>query len=304
MNLYAGHGRLGEPVFARLILDAGLRRRRRHRAHAMGVTSELPAVCALATGSVGITPLDQASGYQTIANGGVHCEPYAVASISRGDQLLYTHRPDCDAVLSRDVAHRSPTMMVGVVEHGDRGGAAILVRALADRRQDRDREREHERLVRRVHAPGRRRRSGWGRRACRSRWRVLRRRRLRRHGRGADLARLHGARDAGYAGRWSSRRRSRRRARSRTWSDHEQAAREQTLARGPLQGQRRDGGLVPAGGHGRRAGARPAARSRCSASPSRSTSAPASPPMVDRPEGRRAHAAEAHARACGRWTSS
>jgi membrane peptidoglycan carboxypeptidase len=108
-------------VFARLILDAGLQETV-DMAHAMGVTSELPPVCALATGSVGITPLDQASGYQTIANGGVHCEPFAVATISRGAQLLYTHRPACERVLNRTVASVITDMMVGVVEHGTAAG--------------------------------------------------------------------------------------------------------------------------------------------------------------------------------------
>ena len=121
MDLYSATADSVNLVFARLILDAGLQETV-DMAHAMGVTSELPPVCALATGSVGITPLDQASGYQTIANGGVHCEPYAVASISRGDQLLYTHRPDCERVLSRTVAAVITDMMVGVVEHGTAAG--------------------------------------------------------------------------------------------------------------------------------------------------------------------------------------
>ena len=117
MDLYQATADSVNLVFARLILDAGLQETV-DMAHAMGVRSELPPVCALATGSVGISPLDQAAGYQTIANGGVHCEPYAVASISRGSQLLYTHRPDCERVLSRTVAAVITDMMVGVVEHG------------------------------------------------------------------------------------------------------------------------------------------------------------------------------------------
>ena len=59
MDLYAATADSVNLVFARLILDAGLQETV-DMAHAMGVTSELPPVCALATGSVGITPLDQA----------------------------------------------------------------------------------------------------------------------------------------------------------------------------------------------------------------------------------------------------
>ncbi len=69
-------------VFARLIVDVGPENVV-DMAHRAGITTALPAVCALATGSVGITPLDQASGYATFANGGVHCTPYAVQEIRR-----------------------------------------------------------------------------------------------------------------------------------------------------------------------------------------------------------------------------
>ena len=49
----------------------------------MGITTDIPAVDALATGSVDVTPLEMASGFQTLANGGVHCPPYSVESIVR-----------------------------------------------------------------------------------------------------------------------------------------------------------------------------------------------------------------------------
>lgn len=121
MDLYSATADSVNLVFARLILDVGLQETV-DMAHAMGVTSELPPVCALATGSVGITPLDQASGYQTIANGGVHCEPFAVATIGRGPQVLYSHRPDCERVLNKTVAAVVTDMMVGVVEYGTAAG--------------------------------------------------------------------------------------------------------------------------------------------------------------------------------------
>ena len=74
MNLYDATADSVNGVFARLILDAGLENTV-DIAHQMGVESPLPPYCSLATGSVGITPLDQASGYQTIANNGLHCKP-------------------------------------------------------------------------------------------------------------------------------------------------------------------------------------------------------------------------------------
>ena len=79
--------------------------RRRHGASRRASRRPCRPICSLATGSVGITPLDQASGYQTFANSGVHCKPYAVSSISRGHQLLYEQVPDCERVVSAAVAN-------------------------------------------------------------------------------------------------------------------------------------------------------------------------------------------------------
>ncbi len=121
LDLYTATADSVNLVFVRLILDAGLQETV-DMAHRMGVLSPLPPVCALGTGSVGISPLDQASGYQTIANEGVHCEPFAVAEIRKGDQLLYTHRPDCERVLNRTIANVITDMMVGVVDHGTASG--------------------------------------------------------------------------------------------------------------------------------------------------------------------------------------
>ncbi len=121
MDLYTATANSVNLVFARLILDAGLPETVA-TAQAMGVQSPLQPVCALATGSVGISPLDQASGYQTIANRGVHCKPFAVTEIRRQEQPLYVHRPDCEQVLPKVVADLITELLVGVVDHGTVGG--------------------------------------------------------------------------------------------------------------------------------------------------------------------------------------
>ena len=117
MNLYEATADSVNAVFAHLMLDVGPD----HVvdvAHRMGITTPLPAVCSLATGSVGISPLDQASGYQTLANGGVHCQPYAVAEIRKGDQILYRQRPDCQQVISAPVADLVTDLLKGPVTYG------------------------------------------------------------------------------------------------------------------------------------------------------------------------------------------
>jgi membrane peptidoglycan carboxypeptidase len=119
LNLYQATAASVNAVFARLILAAGIQRTVKV-AHAMGITTALPPVCALATGSVGISPLDQASGYQTIANGGIHCKPYAVREISRGDQFLYRQRPtaNCSRALSKPIANLIADILEGPIATG------------------------------------------------------------------------------------------------------------------------------------------------------------------------------------------
>ena len=117
MNLYDATAYSVNAVFARLILDVGPENVVAV-AHEMGITTPLPAVCALATGSVGISPLDQASGYQTLADGGIHCKPFAVAEVLRGDQILYRQRPDCQQVVPAPIANLVNDLLKGPVTYG------------------------------------------------------------------------------------------------------------------------------------------------------------------------------------------
>jgi penicillin-binding protein 1A len=96
-------------------------------ARSMGVTSLTPAdaVYALAVGSVGVSPLEHASGIQTIANDGVHCTPYSVDKITNADGVVLQHTPDCHRVLSSIIAEQITAMMENVVTGGT-GVAANL----------------------------------------------------------------------------------------------------------------------------------------------------------------------------------
>ena len=106
-------------VFARLILDAGLDNTK-EVAQRMGITTDIDAVCSIATGSEEVTPLEMASGYQTIANGGRHCRPYTVQTITRAatEDPIYEHEPQCYSVLSSAYAKEIMNMLVAVVESG------------------------------------------------------------------------------------------------------------------------------------------------------------------------------------------
>ncbi len=112
-------------VFAQLILDVGPETVP-PVANKMGFTNELPGVAALATGSVDVSPLDMASGYATLANGGVHCVPYAVETILRDGKNLYEHEADCERALQPDIANLISAMMERVPVSGTAASAFSL----------------------------------------------------------------------------------------------------------------------------------------------------------------------------------
>ena len=109
-------------VFAQLILDIGAETVP-PVASKMGITTELPPVAALATGSVGVSPLDMAVGYATLANGGIHCSPYTVETILRDNKELYQHEADCERVLKPDIAHLISAMLERVPQSGTAASA-------------------------------------------------------------------------------------------------------------------------------------------------------------------------------------
>jgi penicillin-binding protein 1A len=76
---------------------------------------------SLSTGANELSPLDMASGAQTIANGGVHREPYAIERIedSNGAVLWKREEPtNPEQVLTRDNALRAVDIMKGVIKFG------------------------------------------------------------------------------------------------------------------------------------------------------------------------------------------
>jgi membrane peptidoglycan carboxypeptidase len=124
INLYTATTQSVNVVFAQLIQDAGAQNVV-DVAHRMGITSDLPAVNALATGSVGVTPIEQASGYQTLANDGIHCTPYTVETIRDDRGLVYQHKPNCTPAIEPTIAHQITGMLESVVTSGT-GHAAGL----------------------------------------------------------------------------------------------------------------------------------------------------------------------------------
>jgi len=125
LNLYQATARSVNLVFARLIVDTGPQNVV-SAAHRMGITSDLPAVCSLTLGSGPVSPLEMASAYATLANDGVHCQPYAVQrAIGPNGKLIKRHRPKCTQAIESRWARQISDMLRGVVTGGTGTAAAL-----------------------------------------------------------------------------------------------------------------------------------------------------------------------------------
>lgn len=89
-------------------------------AHKMGVRARLDANLSLALGSSAVTVMDQASGYQTLANAGIHIDPTSLRLVkdSLGNIVLDDQYPQADEVVSAGTAYIVTKMLEGVITHG------------------------------------------------------------------------------------------------------------------------------------------------------------------------------------------
>jgi penicillin-binding protein 1A len=102
-------------------------------AHRMGVTAPLEANLSLALGSSVVSPLDQAAGYATIANQGVHIDPSALRVVrdSLGNVVLDDEYPQAQDVVSAGTAYIVTTMLEDVINHGTGYPNAVIGRPAA-----------------------------------------------------------------------------------------------------------------------------------------------------------------------------
>jgi penicillin-binding protein 1A len=111
-------------VFAQLDLDVGPENVT-HTAHQMGITSPLESVPAEAIGGlrVGVTPLEMADAYATLANGGIHHDPTAIGRIEFPSGKV--DEPNTDAgerVLTEGQAYEVTKLLEGVITQGTGAG--------------------------------------------------------------------------------------------------------------------------------------------------------------------------------------
>jgi penicillin-binding protein 1A len=86
----------------------------------MGVTAPLEPNLSLALGSSVVSPLDQAAGYATLANQGVHITPSPIKMVrdSLGTPLLDNTYPQQTEVVSAGVAYVMTSMLESVIKEG------------------------------------------------------------------------------------------------------------------------------------------------------------------------------------------
>jgi penicillin-binding protein 1A len=100
-------------------------------AHKMGITNDLVPVCPLTLGTSPVSPLQMASGYSTLANRGLHCEPIAIARVvDRSGQTIYHAKPSCTQAIPRSIADQATAMLERVISQGT-GTAANIGRPAA-----------------------------------------------------------------------------------------------------------------------------------------------------------------------------
>ena len=89
-------------------------------AQRMGVRSKLEANLSLALGTSVVSPLDQASGFSTLANQGIHVEPspFRVVKDSLGTVILDNLYPQQTEVVSAGTAYVMDTMLESVIQEG------------------------------------------------------------------------------------------------------------------------------------------------------------------------------------------
>jgi penicillin-binding protein 1A len=106
-------------VAVKLAQDIGIERIVEY-AHRMGVTAPLDPTLSLALGSSGVSPLDQAAGFATLANQGVHIPPTPIKLVrdSLGNAVLDNTYPQQNEVISAGVAYVTTSMLQSVIKEG------------------------------------------------------------------------------------------------------------------------------------------------------------------------------------------
>ncbi|MDD5748459.1 MAG: PBP1A family penicillin-binding protein [Actinomycetota bacterium] len=114
-------------VFAQLIMDVGPSRVAQ-MAKNMGIMTEVEANPAIALGGLhkGVTPLEMASAFGTLANGGNHAIPRSIYKITDSEgNIIIENKPKTERVLDSKIALKVNKILQAVVSSGTGRGANI-----------------------------------------------------------------------------------------------------------------------------------------------------------------------------------
>ncbi|HPR87243.1 MAG TPA: PBP1A family penicillin-binding protein [bacterium] len=93
-------------------------------AHRLGINSEMQPLLSLALGATGVSPLEMASAFATIAAEGVRCQPYMLRSIHNDlEEVIEETIPRSQRVADRQICFLLLDMLTGVVAPGGTGAA-------------------------------------------------------------------------------------------------------------------------------------------------------------------------------------
>lgn len=97
-----------------------------------GIATELAPYPSLALGAIDLSPLELAGAYATIANQGIHVEPYMIERVRSHDgRLLAEHRSRAHKAMEPQIAYVLIRLLQGVVENGTARSIANLPLELA-----------------------------------------------------------------------------------------------------------------------------------------------------------------------------
>jgi penicillin-binding protein 1A len=128
MSLEAATWESVNVIFAQLDLDVGPENVTQ-TAHEMGIEAPLESVPAEAIGglAIGVTPLEQADGYATLASGGIHHDPTAISRVEFPNGKVEETDPDSgERVLSEGQAYDVTKILEGVITQGTGAGYTYM----------------------------------------------------------------------------------------------------------------------------------------------------------------------------------
>lgn len=114
-------------VFARLIVSLGAEKVVA-TAESMGLKKGITPVPAIALGGLttGVTPMEMADAYATLAANGTHAVPYGITQVTDAKgAVLFSAGPKADQALDPAVAYLTTDILKGVITNGTGHGAGI-----------------------------------------------------------------------------------------------------------------------------------------------------------------------------------